>query len=187
MVALSSQATSHCLNWTPLHVEFVDNLYIASSDAHAAAGSAERGLKEGAAFTMRPAMMFQCLSALTPRDLLQSCPPPGPARLEDPPMTCVDNRVDPGHERRVLQRERHRANAAAPPASLAHAERRPGASSSTHLDPLRHPSPSEVVVRTTGVPRTLGRATLISLIFRDGENLFFLLLCIQTAMDCDSP
>ena len=50
----------------PLHVEFVDNLYIASSDAHAATGSVEYRLKEGAAFTMRPAMMFQCLSALHP-------------------------------------------------------------------------------------------------------------------------
>ena len=165
----------------PLHVEFVDNPYIASSDAHVAAGSAEYGLKEGAAFTMRPAMMFQCLSALTPRDLLQSCPPLGPARLEDPPMTCVDNRVDPGHERRVLQRKRHRANAAAPLATVAHAERRRGASSSTRLDPLHHLSPLEVVVRTTGVPRTLGRATLVSPIFRDGETCFFCRFAFQQA------
>ena len=88
-------------------------------------------------------------------------------------MTSADNTVDRGHQRRKLPRDRHRANAAAPPASLAHAERRPGASSSTHLDPLRHLSPSEVVVRTTGVPRTLGRPTLISANFRDGEVAVF--------------
>ena len=71
--------------------------------------------------------MSQCLSALTPRDLPQSHPPPGPARLEDRPMTCVNNRVDAGHQGRASQRERHRANAAAPPA-----EWRPGAPSSMH-------------------------------------------------------
>ena len=157
----------------PLHVQFVDNPYIGLSDAHAAAGSVEYGLVEGAAFMMRPAMMSQCLSALAPRDLPQSRPPPGPARLEDRPMTCVNNRVDEGHQRRALQHERHRANAAAPPASLASAERRPSASSSTHLSPLHHLSPSEVVVRTTGVPRTLGRPTLISVNFRDGEVAVF--------------
>ena len=59
-------------------------------------------------------------------------------------MTSADNTVDRGHQRRKLPRDRHRANAAAPLATVAHAERRRGASSSTRLDPLHHLSLLEV-------------------------------------------
>ena len=88
-------------------------------------------------------------------------------------MTWADNTVDRGHQRRKLPRERHRANAAAPLATVAHAERRRGASSSTRLGPLHHLSPLEVVLRTPGLPRTLGKAALVPLIFRDGETYSF--------------